>query len=322
MTPIYPTDPAARSRWVLACRGPKNVLDPRRPYAFLHEEEVGAAGDPVPTATIFLSNRECPFRCLMCDLWQNTLDAPTPPGAIAAQIHYARERLAPARQVKLYNAGSFFDPGAIPPGDHATIADAVQPFERVIVECHPSLIGERVVRFRERLAGRLEVAIGLETVHPEILDRLNKRMTVDDFRRAAAFLRENDIDLRVFLLLRPPFLSEAEGAEWACRSLDAAFDAGATACAVIPTRAGNGAIEALQAAGQFAPPSLASLEAVIHYGLRQKRGRVFADLWDIERFFACAACSPGRAARLAEMNRTQRPTPPLVCAACGETGHG
>ena len=36
--------------------------------------------------------------------------------------------------------------------------------------------------------GRLEIAMGLETVHPEVLRRLNKRMTLDDFERATTFL--------------------------------------------------------------------------------------------------------------------------------------
>jgi hypothetical protein len=40
--------------------------------------------------------------------------------------------------------------------------------------------------------------------------------------------------------------------------------------------------------------------------------RVFADLWDIERFFTCT-CSPARAARLAVMNRGQRVTDRIVC---------
>ena len=37
-----------------------------------------------PTAVVFLTNRECPFRCVMCDLWMNTLDETVPRGAIAA----------------------------------------------------------------------------------------------------------------------------------------------------------------------------------------------------------------------------------------------
>jgi hypothetical protein len=57
----------------------------------------------------------------------------------------------------------------------------------------------------------MEVAIGLETAHADTLARLNKRMTIDSFRRAAGFLQANDIDLRVFVLLNPPFLAGRGG---------------------------------------------------------------------------------------------------------------
>jgi radical SAM enzyme (TIGR01210 family) len=312
---IYPDRPAARTRWIEAQRGPKNTLDPSLPYAFLWEEEIGASGEQIPTATLFLTNRECPYRCLMCDLWKNTLDSRVPVGAIPAQIAWALERLPPARQIKLYNAGSFFDDQAIPSEDDAAIAALVSKFERVIVECHPSLVGERCLRFARRLSGNLEVALGLETAHEPTLERLNKRFTVADFRRATSVLRDNAIDLRVFLLLRPPFMTEAEGLEWACRSLDVAFDCGASVCCLIPTRAGNGALEALAAVDLFALPSLSSLEAAQEVGLRLGRGRVFADLWDIETFARCA-CAPARVERIATMNRTQRIPPAVCCSLC------
>lgn len=312
---LYPTAPGDRTRWISERRGPKNALDPWLPYHFLWEEEPGSSGELVPTATIFLSNRECPYRCLMCDLWRNTLDTRVPTGAIPAQIHHALSALPPARQVKLYNAGSFFDAQAIPPEDYPAIAQAVSGMERVIVECHPTLIGERCLGFRDLLSGRLEVAVGLETVDPTVLERLNKRFTVEDFQRAAAFLARHDIALRVFLLLRPPFMTEEEGLLWAKRSLDVTFDAGASVCSLIPTRAGNGAMEALAAAGEWAPPSLRSLEAAQEYGLGQGRGRVFSDLWDIEAFSTCD-CSPARASRLGVMNGSQRIPPPVVCDIC------
>jgi archaeosine synthase beta-subunit len=184
----------------------------------------------------------------------------------------------------------------------------------VIVEAHPGFLSgayaERCVSFRDRLRGRLEVAIGLETAHPETLARLNKRMTLESFRRAAAFLAENDVDLRVFLLLNPPFLRGPEAVEWACRSIDLAAQCGATACSVIPTRSGNGAMEAL--GDEIEPPRLPALERVIEYGVSLQRLRVFADLWNIERFFDCR-CSPARTARLTQMNRTQRVTATIAC---------
>src|SRR5207302_831590 len=99
-------------------------------------------------------------------------------------------------QVKLYNSGSFFDPGAIPPQDYAAIAAQVDFAKRIIVESHPRLIGRRTLEFRDLLSGRLEVAMGLETAHPDVLRRLNKKFDVDDFAMAADFLRNSGIDLR------------------------------------------------------------------------------------------------------------------------------
>jgi radical SAM enzyme (TIGR01210 family) len=311
-------DPADRwdSARIVALRPPKNAVDPLRPYAFLVEPERTRAGAVEDTAVIFLTNRECPFRCLMCDLWKNTTDRRVPDGAIAGQVEYALARLPPARHVKLYNAGNFLDPQAIPPGDWPRLAELLNPFQTVIVESHPRLIGPRCLAFRDLLRPKLEVAMGLETVHPEVLPRLNKRMTTADFEEAAQFLTANGIGMRAFVLLRPPFLDEAEGVHWAKESIRFAFDAGAECCAVIPTRAGNGAMEELARQGHFAPPRLESLEEVLDYGLGLRRGRVFADLWDVERFYPCERCGPARAARLRTMNLTQQPAPPVVCP-CG-----
>ena len=237
--------------WILRQRPARNQLDPLIPYAYFVEPECTADRSVASVATIFLTNRECPFRCLMCDLWRNTLTETVPAGAITAQIDYALGKLPPARQLKLYNSGSFFDPGAIPVAEYAAIAQRARAFERLIVENHPALVGDACLRFRDLLSGRFEIAMGLETVHPESMARLNKHMTLEQFSRAASFLRHNAIDLRVFILVQPPFVPATEALTWAARSLDFAMECGATAATLIPTRAGNGAMEALMASGEF-----------------------------------------------------------------------
>jgi radical SAM enzyme (TIGR01210 family) len=312
-----PTIPNADvGRWVTAQRPPKNPVDPQRPHAFFVEPERSEGGVAEETATLFLVNRECPFRCLMCDLWRNTTDRRVPDGAIVAQVEYALARLPPTPHIKIYNAGNFFDAQAVPPGDLPRIAELLAPFRTAVVECHPRLIGSRCLEFRDGLRPALRVAMGLETAHPEVLRRLNKGMTLNDFERAASFLRRHGIGVRAFLLLRPPFLGEAEGVEWAKRSLCYAFDVGVECCVVIPTRDGNGAMERLRAEGQWAPPRLGSLEEVLTYGVGLGRGRVFADLWDIEKLFLCPRCGPARARRLDAMNREQAVPPPIACD-CG-----
>jgi archaeosine synthase beta-subunit len=318
MPEAYPERAAERDRWILARRGARNVLDPRRPYAYLVEDERAEDGAVVPVATVFLTNRECPWRCLMCDLWQNTLTERLPPGAIPEQIDHALAQLPAARQIKLYNSGSFFDSQAIPVEDYEPIARRVASFERVVVESHPALVGPRCVHLRDLLRPtRLEVAMGLETVHPEAGPRLNKRMTLDQFARAADFLQDLGAALRVFILVKPPFVEEAEALEWAVRSLDFAFDRGATVAILIPTRFGNGAVEALGEQGHFSPPALATLEAALAAGIAMRRGRVFADLWDLERFSNCPSCFAARAERLRIMNLQQAVPPLPPCVHCG-----
>ena len=291
-------------------------LDPRKPWNFLCEEEPGEDGVVSAVHTLFLTNRECPWRCVMCDLWKNTLESSVPAGAIPAQIDYALARMPSARVIKLYNSGSFFDPRAIPPSDYPVIARQLDAYERVIVECHPALVGEACVRFRDLLQGRLEVAMGLETVHRDVLRRLNKGMTTEDFASAAAFLAANGIDVRTFILLRPPFLDEVDGIFWAQRSLDFAFACGAKVASLIPTRGGNPELDDLAARGAFAPPKIQSLEVCQEYGIGLRAGRVFADLWDLEKFSACAACSGARYQRLQAMNLTQEIPAAVECGAC------
>ena len=315
----YPRAPHERDAWIVAGRGEKNGVDPLRPYAFFAEDERNAAGEIARTATVLLTNRECPWRCLMCDLWRNTLTETVPFGAIPAQIDYALQRMPAVRQIKLYNSGSFFDPRAIPPQDHPAIAARMNAFERVIVECHPALVNDGCVRFRHLLSGKLEVAMGLETVHPEILARLNKRMTIGQFQSAAQFLREHEIDLRVFILVKPPFMREDAAVEWAAHSLDTAFTCGATAATLVPTRGGNGAMETLAASGEFSPPALKTLEAVVEQGISMNRGRVFADLWNVEASPCCVHCREQRIARLRTMNLEQRVPAAIECGQCEES---
>ncbi|MEY2407675.1 MAG: archaeosine synthase beta-subunit [Verrucomicrobiota bacterium] len=316
VTDRYPESSIARDQWVLARRPGRHALDPRKPHAYFLEEEPDATGRLVSCGTIFLTNRECPWRCVMCDLWRNTLTESVPVGAIPAQIDFALGKLGLPGQIKLYNSGSFFDPRAIPPEDHAAIALQVRRFNRVIVECHPAFVGQSSHRFRDQMGGKLEVAMGLETAHPQTLEQLNKRMTLDQFRRAADFLRQHDIALRVFILVQPPFLPPELALHWAQRSIEFAFDCGADVASLIPTRTGNGALEALQAQGKFVPPRLQLLEACLASGLALRRGRVFADLWDLEKFSSCATCFSARRDRLARMNRAQIVEPEVSCAAC------
>jgi len=256
----YPATPAARDRFIIDLRSPRPRHDAGRYQDLVIEDEPTERGSVARVGTIFLTGRECPWRCAMCDLWRYTTHDDTLPGAIPAQIEAARtawrERGTAISRIKLYNASNFFDPRAVPESDYGRIAASLTDIEQVIVESHPSLIGTRVDRLLEVLDGpSLEVAMGLETAHPAALDALNKRMTTDEFERAAGALRRKGVSLRVFVLISPPFVPHDEQDTWLLRSVEFAERCGASVISLIPARGGNGAMEALAVQRLFRPPS-------------------------------------------------------------------
>ncbi len=332
----WPSTAADRDRWVVGLRNARPVHDPARYQRLIIEDERAADDSIAQVATVFLTGRECPWRCVICDLWQGTTTEDTPAGALPAQLAAAlgsiTARGAAVTQIKLYNAGSFFDPRAVPERDYGALAALLDGFERVIVESHPALIDRRLDVWRDALrrhdSGRssptaLEVAVGLETAHPAALERLNKRMTTGDFRAAAARLRHSGVALRVFLLISPPFISPEQQDEWLARSIDEALSSGAGVISLIPTRAGNGAMDLLAAEGVFHPPRLADVERSYDaaLSLAAGRARVLVDLWDLERLEDCTHCFERRRARLLAMNLGQQVLPHASCGRCGGAAH-
>ena len=255
----------------------KNSVDATVANGVFSEPELTRRGIVEDHNIILTTNKECSFKCVMCDLWKNTLDYRVEPGMITTQVKDALESLPEAKHLKLYNAGSFFDRQSISKQDTFEIADELQwrAYETLIVEAHPKLVGTPCFEYAEYLELQLDVAIGLETVDPNVLPRLNKNMTLDDFERATTELLEHDIFVRAFILLRTPWQTEEEGIFWAKESIDFAHSIGVECCSVIPTRPSpeNGTVE-------FFAPLLESLDEVVAYGVSKNKGRVFGDTWD------------------------------------------
>ena len=286
----YPATPAARDRFILDLRGPRPSHDARRYQDLVVEDETTEQGGTARVGTVFLTGRECPWRCAMCDLWRFTTHGDTPHGAIPLQVAAARQewrdRAEHISRIKLYNASNFFDPRAVPEADYESIASHVGDLDQVIVESHPSLVGARVETFLATLRGpSLEVAMGLETAHPAALDALNKRMTTDDFARAAEWLRARGISIRVFLLIYPPFVAIDEQDEWLLRSVEFAESCGASVISLVPTRGGNGTMEALAREELFRAPTaddVARSVQLVHSRATSpelRATRIFLDPW-------------------------------------------
>jgi hypothetical protein len=118
-------------------------------------------------------------------------------------------------------------------------------------------------------------------------------------------------------MVKPPFVrSESDALRFAQRSIDFAFDCGATVVSLIPARFGANELQGLAEQGDFAPPKLTTLEAALDYGINLRHGRVFADLWDLQKFADCPVCFGSRHERLSQINLQQVLLPRISCAAC------
>jgi radical SAM enzyme (TIGR01210 family) len=309
---------SATDRRIRSLRPPKLRVDPYTAHGSLVEEERRPDGKSERALTVFLAGAECPFTCSFCDLWRGTIDGPTPPGALIKQLDgVLRTLVGPVPdRLKLYNASNFFDLRAVPPEDVAAIATLTAPFAAVTVESHASTIGSRTLAFARQIPGRLEVAVGLETIHPVAAAEINKRLDLAQFDRAARFLIENSIDLRVFVLLGVPHVPVEESVAWTVRAVKHAAERGASLVSIIPVRGGNGEIERLQALGHFVLPTLSQLEEALDLSLLVSGTVVTVDLWDVERLSSCERCRGDRIDRLRRLNATGRAEPRIVCSNC------
>ena len=306
-------------RRIRSLRPPKLATDPYIAHGSLVDEERRPDGRIERALTVFLTGAECPFTCSFCDLWRYTIDSPTLPGALTRQLSSvlaAQEGPSPER-LKLYNASNFFDLRAVPPEDVAGMATLASSFASVTVESHASTIGARTLDFAREISGRLEVAMGLETIEPVAAAQLNKRLDLARFDQAARFLSINDIDLRVFVLLGAPYVRVAESVEWTVRTVEYAVSRGASVVSIIPVRGGNGEMERLQALGHFTPPTLTQLEEALDGSLQFAPNVVTADLWDVELLAECKHCRPARIERLRRLNVSGGPEPRVFCSECG-----
>ncbi len=267
--------------WMLAHRrrpgdGPRGGSgrrrkDPRRPASVWHEEEL-LGTDVVDTLVAVLRTRGCSHErstggCTMCGYASETPQSPPSEDELLAQVEEVANRRGDARWVKLYTSGSMLDPEEVPLLMLEAIRETFGDADVLTVESR----AEHVTADRVRALGdgpSLEVAIGLESACDQVLEgAINKGMALSDFRRAAGEVREAGAAVRAYLLLKPPFLTEAEAIEDALEAVREATAAGASAISLNPVNVqGSTLVDLLYHRGEYEPPWLWSVVEVLRRG--------------------------------------------------------
>ena len=94
--------------------------------------------------------------------------------------------------------------------------------EKVLIESLPEFVNPK--NFSYTNAPKLEIAIGLESSSPLVLDKcVNKRLRWPHFVKVCKSARDNGAEVKAYILLKPPYLNEKDAIEDAVQSaIDAA----------------------------------------------------------------------------------------------------
>ncbi|MGF6881754.1 radical SAM enzyme (TIGR01210 family) [Nocardia sp. GP40] len=162
----------------------------------------------------------------------------------------------------LYNDGSFFAPREVPVDVQLDIAGQVAAtgVRRLVVESLPGFLTAGTLSpFVDALGDvQLEVGIGLQSAHRLIRETLvNTRITQDQFESALTVMNGLGVVPKVYLMIKPPFLTDAEAVTDVLDSTAYLADLGIEQVTLCPTRlAPNTVAWWLYQHGHYTAPNL------------------------------------------------------------------
>ncbi|RJO71932.1 MAG: hypothetical protein C4523_03725 [Myxococcales bacterium] len=197
-------------------------------------------GQIVPRAVITLRSVGCAWTrrgggCTMCGHYAGAcLEARPDPERLVAQFETAFAKVDWARfpMLCLYNGGSILNKEELPDAalDRILASIAAEPrIREVAIETRAEFVSaSRLGRIKKRLADRrLAVALGMETARADVLALcVHKGATLDAFAAACRVVRDNAM-LRLYVLAKPPWLTEAEMLDDAVAAIKLAESLGA-----------------------------------------------------------------------------------------------
>lgn len=206
--------------------------------------------------------------CTMCGYVNDSAARPPGDKELLSYLETALRKLEGIKYLKLFNSGSFLDTEEIS-SDSATALLALtndRGIQRVQIESRPEFINEDMLSEAvNALDAQLEIGLGIETTSDEIrCDCINKNVSMDEFAEAMAICGDLDVLVKGYLLLKPPFLTEAEAIRDTSKSAMELEKMGASRISINPLNVQRGTlVEYLWKRGEYRPPWLWSVYEVL-----------------------------------------------------------
>jgi radical SAM enzyme (TIGR01210 family) len=249
-------DPKADPKEFIACWSEEEVLDGKKCRAFvLILRTIGCKWGRVSG---------CTFCGYIADAAKDVKEQD-----LVDQFTNALKRYHEEPVFKIYTSGSFIDDEEVPPGFQERVLKELSALKvrRVLFETLPRFATEQKVRWaQETFKGDrgIEFALGLESADPEVLKNcVNKPGAVEDFKEASERIRSLGGKVRIYIVIKPPFLTEKEALEDAVSSAQAC-KGWADTISFNPINVQRGTlVERLNRRGEFQPPWLWTVMEVL-----------------------------------------------------------
>jgi radical SAM enzyme (TIGR01210 family) len=186
--------------------------------ASVWRERESVEGKPTDAGVVILQTSGCRhFHTGGCSMCGYNIDSNNSISQqnITKQFDGAMDQLDGISFLKIYTSGSFLDECEITSdtSDHILkrCADANL---RLLFESRPEYVTTERLDHMLAIHDDLEIALGLESSNDNVLRySINKGFAVEDYEKATTILNVKGIDVRTYVLLKPPFLTESEAIE-------------------------------------------------------------------------------------------------------------
>jgi len=205
---------------------PKNQ-DSQKPAHYWSENDV-LNDKIVNTFVIIFKTRGCSWAyksgCSMCGYFNDSMWKDVSENDLLKQFESAIKSYSKQKFVKIFNSGSFLDDKEITPKVRKEILNKLaETTDKISIESRPEYVKDKTLKEIKSISNlkKFEIGIGLETADDYIRKNcLNKGFTFKDYKNAANKLKKYDIELKTYILVKPPFLTEKESLDDAIKTVD------------------------------------------------------------------------------------------------------
>lgn len=201
--------------------------DPKKPVSFWSEKDV--LGDKIVDAfVIIFRTRGCSWAlrsgCSMCGYFNDSMWQDVSDDDLLTQFYTAMKGYSGQKLVKIFTSGSFLDDTEINPKVRKEILSKLsETADKISVESRPEYVKDKTLKEIKSIVGlkNFEIGIGLETSSDFVRKNcLNKGFTFVDYKKAAYKVKRHKIELKTYVLIKPPFLTEKESIEDAIKTVE------------------------------------------------------------------------------------------------------